>query len=178
MQKGVIMEEESLVIVLEELTQEQRKQADAVAEIAVAVKDLKFQIEQLQGKCRDTQSSSDRLDSGIIHRIIKKEMLDFKLSINKQRQNVIHRFQILLFPEQDHKIFYKVVFGRWFLWIVIMVFLNYSYKLFFKWTEDKKEIAIRQLEDDRYRKAWTIYYRQQSKLRKRQLDSIYNNLAR
>jgi len=172
------MEEESLIIVLEELTQEQRKQADAAAEIAVAVKDLKLQVDQLQEKLRDTQSSNARLDSGIIQRILKKELLEFKLSFNKQRHNVIHKFQILLFPEQDHKLFYKVVFGRWFLGIVVLVFLNYSYKLLLKWTDDKKEIITRQLDVDQYRKAWTIYYGKQNKSRKRQLDSIYYNITR
>lgn len=171
------MEEESLIIVLEELTQEQKKQANTANEIAVAVKDLRLQVDQLQEKLLAIQSSNDRLDSSIM-RILKKELLDFKLSIIKQRHNVIHKFQILLFPEQDHKLFYKVVFGRWFLWIIIMVFLNYSYRIFLKWTDDRKEVITRQLEVDQYRKAWTIYYRQQSKSKKRQLDSIYYNIAR
>ncbi|PSL26444.1 hypothetical protein [Chitinophaga ginsengisoli] len=172
------MEEESLIIVLEELTHEQKKQANAASEIVVAVKDLKLQVDQLQEKLLATQSSNDRLDSSIIQRVLKKELLDFKLSIIKQRHNVIHKFQVLLFPEQDHKLFYKVVFGRWFLWIIMMVFLNYSYRFFLKWTDDRKEAIIRQLEVDQYRKAWTIYYRQQSKSKKRQLDSIYYNIAR
>jgi len=172
------MEEESLVIVLEELTQEQRKHADAVAEIAVAVKDLKEGVDQLKERLRDTQSSNARLDSDLIHRIFKKELLEFRFSFNKQRQNVIHKFQILLFPEHDHKLFYKVVFGRWFLGIIVLVFLNYSYRLFLKWTDDKKEIITKQLEADQYRKAWKIYYGKQSKLRKKQLDSIYYNITR
>ncbi|MCF6404445.1 hypothetical protein L3C95_16225 [Chitinophaga filiformis] len=172
------MEEESLIIVLEELTQEQKKQANAANEIVVAVKDLKLQVDQLQEKLRDTQSSNDRLDSGIIQRILKKELLDLKLSIIKQRHNVIHKFQVLLFPERDHKLFYKVVFGRWFLGIIVMIFLNYSYTLLTKWTDDKKEIITKQLEVDQYRKAWTIYYGKQNKSRKRQLDSIYYNITR
>lgn len=170
------MEDSTLIIAFEELAQEQKKQADAIAELMLQVKDLTFQVKQLQEKARDTNPPKDILDYNIIERIIKKELLAFKLSIVKYPHNVIRKFQILLFPERDQKLFYRVVFGRWFLWISVMVLFNYSYRIFVKWTDNKKEITLNQLELDRYRKAWKIYYGQQNKVGKIRLDSIYKRI--
>jgi hypothetical protein len=54
--------------------------------------------------------------------------------LNNKPQPVVKKFQILLFPEQDAKLFYKIVFGRWFLFLVLMLLIINLYKFSVHWS--------------------------------------------
>ncbi|MDP9081410.1 MAG: hypothetical protein M3O71_28700, partial [Bacteroidota bacterium] len=62
-------------------------------------------------------------DTRPIQNIVKKGITDMKLTVGSKPQPVVKKFQLLLFPEQDAKLFYKVVFGRWFLFLVLMLLI-------------------------------------------------------
>jgi hypothetical protein len=80
---------------------------------------------------------------------------------------LVRKFQILLFPEQDARLFYKIVFGRWFLILVILFGLSCLYRFAIHWNDNRQIVKIEQLETDRIRKAWDYLYKNQDrKIRK------------
>ena len=88
------------------------------------------------------------------------------------------KFQILLFPEQDAKLFYKIVFGRWLLWLTIMLFITNLYKFSINWSDNQKEIKLQNSETDRIKKAWNYLYFQEGKNIKRLMDSAYSKRSK
>ncbi len=106
---------------------------------------------------------------------MQKGFPDIKLIIGTQPKSMVRIFQILLFPEQDVKLFYKVVFSRWFLWMAIMLFLTDIYKWEIHYSDNQKEIKLEQIENDRIRKSWNYMYNNNSKEVKRLMEKAYIN---
>jgi hypothetical protein len=57
-------------------------------------------------------------------------------------------------PEQDVKLFCKIVFGRWFLFLVLMFLITRLYDFSAHWSDNQKEVRQKELENDRIKKAW------------------------
>src|SRR5688572_13801768 len=92
-------------------------------------------------------------------------------TISSTRQG---KFQILLFPERDARLFYKIVFGRWLVLLAIMLLINNVYKWGVHWSENQKEIKLQQLEMDRIKKAWNYLYFKRGKGIRKLMDSAYS----
>lgn len=106
---------------------------------------------------------------------MQKGLTNVKPIIGTQPKSIVKKFQVLLFPEQDAKLFYKVVFGRWFLWLVIMLFLTNLYKWGIHYSDNQKEIKMQQIENDRIRKSWNYMYNNNGKEVKRLMERAYIN---
>jgi hypothetical protein len=76
-------------------------------------------------------------------------------------------------PKQDAKLFYKIVFGRWFLFLVLMLLITRLYDFSIHWSDNQKEVQQKELENDRIKKAWYYLYEQEGKVGKRLMDSAY-----
>jgi hypothetical protein len=60
--------------------------------------------------------------------------------------------------EQDRKLFYKVVFGRWLILLAIMLFITNLYKWGVHWSDNQKMIQLEQIGNDRMLRAWGYLY--------------------
>lgn len=167
------IENGSLELVLEEFTEEQKLHTKTVDDLVKAVNGLSGKLTELEEKLEKPKGIDILTDTKPIQDIVKKGIVDMKLTVAAQPKNVIRKFQLLLFPEQDAKLFYRVVFGRWFLWLAVMLLFTNSYKFSIHWSENQKEIKLRQLENDRIKKAWNYLYYQQGKGVKKLMDSAY-----
>ncbi|MFY0255968.1 hypothetical protein ACDQ55_18665 [Chitinophaga sp. 30R24] len=167
------IEKDSLELVLEEFAEEQKLHTKTVDDLVKAVNGLSSKFAEFEGKLEKPKELSISTDTNPIQEIVKKGIKDMRLVVATQPKNVIRKFQLLLFPEQDAKLFYRVVFGRWFLWLVVMLLLTNLYKFSIHWSENQKEIKLHQLENDRIKKAWNYLYSQQGKGIKRLMDSAY-----
>lgn len=172
-QKTGDIERESLELVLEEFTEEQKLHTKTVDDLVKAVNVLSGKLTEFEGKLDRPKEVTISTDTGAMQEIVKKGIIDMKLMVAGQPKNVIRKFQLLLFPEQDAKLFYRVVFGRWFLWLAAMLLLTNLYKFSIHWSENQKEIQQQQLENNRIKKAWNLMYSQQGKGVKRIMDSAY-----
>lgn len=171
--KKIDIEKDSLELVLEEFTEEQKLHTKTVDDLVKAVNSLSGKLTEFEGKLEKPKGIDISTDTKPIEDIVKKGIIDMKLTVAGQPKNVIRKFQLLLFPEQDAKLFYRVVFGRWFLWLVVMLFLSNLYKFGIHWSDNQKEIKLQQLENDRIKKAWYYLYYQQERGVKRMMDSAY-----
>jgi len=167
------VEKESLMLVLEEFTQEQDKHSKSINDLVTAVNSLTDKVKDFEEKLDKPQSINVSTDTRPIQAIVKKGIIDMKLAAAVQPKNVIRKFQLLLFPERDAKLFYKVVFSRWFMWLAVMLLLTNLYKWGIHWSDNRKEIKMEQLENDRIKKAWNYLYSQQGTRIKQLMDSSY-----
>lgn len=170
--KGHI-EREILQLVLEEFTQEQKTNNQHIEALIIAVNIVGNKMDALKKEDNTAKSISETLDIGPIEAILQKGFLDIKFMIGRQPKSIIRKFQILLFPEQDAKLFYKIVFGRWFLWLVIMLALTNLYNWGINYSDNSKEIEMRQIQNDRIRKAWEYMYINSNKETKKLMKKAY-----
>ncbi|UKJ07929.1 hypothetical protein [Solitalea lacus] len=166
---------ETLEIVLEEFTKEQQTINQTVNDLISAVNELNGKFDSFQKKRSLTENNAVKIDIMPIQEIIKSGIVDMKLIVGSQPKSIIKKFQILLFPEQDAKLFYKVVFSRWLLWLVLLLFITNLYKWGIHWSEAQQTIKIKQLENERIQKAWDYLYKKNGKGVKRLMDEAISN---
>lgn len=172
--KGHI-ERETLQLVLEEFTQEQKTNNQHIETLIIAVNTVGNKMDAFKNEHKTEKNTSEPLDIKPIETILQKGFLDIKFMIGRQPKSITRKFQILLFPEQDAKLFYKIVFGRWFLWLVVMVALSNLYNWGIHYNDNRKEIEMRQIQNDRIRKAWEYMYANNDKKTKKLMKKAYTN---
>ncbi|MEP7109403.1 MAG: hypothetical protein ABI760_15525 [Ferruginibacter sp.] len=167
-------ERETLEIVLKEILEEQQKTGKINLDQAAAISGLIIKVNSFNEKLENLKIIAPPVSTKSFEEIFKKVISDMQLTTNSEHKVVTRKFQILLFPEQDAKLFYKIVFGRWLLWLTIMLFITNVYKLSIHWSDNQKEIKLQNLEKDKIKKAWNYLYFQTGKNIKRLMDSAYN----
>lgn len=166
-------EKETLQLVLEEHTQEQANNTKAVNDLITAVNGLSGKFQELEAKIDKPKAVIVSADTRPIQDIVKKGITDMKLTVGSKPQPIVKKFQLLLFPEQDAKLFYKIVFGRWFLFLVLMLLIVNLYNFSVHWSDNQKEVQRQELENDRIKKAWFYLYGHGGKAGRRLMDSAY-----
>jgi hypothetical protein len=165
---------DTLEFVLKEILDEQQKANKINAGQVAAISQLTIKVNSFNERLENLKIIPPPLSTKPYEEIIRKGITDMQLTVGNQHKTVTRKFQILLFPEQDAKLFYKIVFGRWFLWLVIMLFITNLYKWGIHWSDNQKELKQQQLQTDRIKKAWDYLYFQDGKTIKRLMDSAYN----
>ena len=169
------IERETLQLVLEEFAQEQKTNNQHIEALIIAINNMGNKIDVSIKEHKPEKIVLEPLDIKPIEAILQKSFLDIKFMIGRQPKSIVRKFQILLFPEQDAKLFYKIVFGRWFLWLAIMIALNNLYSWGIHYSDNSKEIEIRQIQNDRIRKAWEYLYVNNDKETKKLMKKAYAN---
>ena len=167
------LEKETIQLVLEEHTQEQANNTKAVNDLVVAVNTLTGRVNDLEAKLDKPKQITVSADTRPVQEIVKKGVTDMKFIVGTKPVPVVKKFQILLFPEQDAKLFYKIVFGRWFLFLVLMLLMTDLYNFSIHWSDNQKDVQRQELENDRIKKAWFYLYEHGGKASKRLMDSAY-----
>lgn len=171
------VEKQTIQLVLEEHTQEQANNTKAVNDLVVAVNTLTGRVNDLDAKIDKPKPINVSADTRPVQEIVKKGVTDMKFIVGTKPVPVVKKFQILLFPEQDAKLFYKIVFGRWFLFLVLMLLMTDLYKISIHWSDNQKEIQREQMENDRTVKAWYYMYERANKSGRRVMDSVYQRMT-
>jgi hypothetical protein len=166
-------EKETFQLVIEEYTQELANNTKVVTDQVAAVNALTAKVTELQAKVDQPKPVIVSADTRPIQEIVKKGMTDMIITVGTKPQPVVKKYQILLFPEQDAKLFYKVVFGRWFLFLVLLLLTTDLYKFSVHWSDNQKEVQVKELENNRTIKAWHYLYGGVGKAGKRIMDSAY-----
>lgn len=172
------MNTEHIEIVMNEFSEEIKTTNKAMNDMATVINTLTHKVAGFQELLQNQQLTANA-DTAPIQEIVKKGMQDALLIAARQPKALIRKFQILLFPEQDAKLFYKIVFSRWFLWLVISFGIINFYKLGSQWINKQKEIeiTIRQQENAHIIKAWqTLYQNEKQAFRQKMDKALQDNL--
>lgn len=167
-------ERETLEIVLKEILEEQQKSGKINLDQASAIDELTIKVNSFNEKLENLKIIAPPVSTKSFEEILKKVIIDMQMTVDSQPKVVTRKFQILLFPEQDAKLFYKIIFGRLLLWLMIILFITNLYKWGVHWSDNQKEIQLRNSETDRIKKAWNYLYFQEGKSTKRLMDSAYS----
>lgn len=170
-------ERETLEIVLKEMLEEQQKANKINLDQAASISELIITVNSFNGKLENLKIIAPPISTKSFEEIFKKVISDMQLTANSEPKVVTRKFQILLFPEQDAKLFYKIVFGRWLLWLTIMLCITNLYKFSINWSDNQRQIKLQNLETDRIKKAWNYLYFQRGKNIKNLMDSAYKIMA-
>jgi hypothetical protein len=171
-------ERTNLKLVLEELTNEQKSQTKSLNELISAVNSLSNIVVNFKEEVQKPDPISDSTDTLSVQEIVRKGVTDIKLIVATQQQKpILNRYQLLLFPEQDTRLFYKIVFSRWFLWLTIMLFLTNLYKFSVHYSDSHREIQLQILKNDRIKRSWDRLYFKSDRRFKKIMDSTYSQSA-
>jgi hypothetical protein len=163
-----------LELVLEEFINDQKSQTKTISDLTGVFNSFTDKLNIIEKRINNPKPISVATDMQPIQELIKKCITDIKLIVSTQEQRpLVKKYQLLLFPEKDTKLFYKIVFGRWFLWIVVILFLANLYKFSLHWSDNQKEIDLKSLENDRIKSSWYYLYSKGSKGFKKIMDSAY-----
>jgi hypothetical protein len=171
-------ERETLEIVLKEILQEQHKSGKINLDHAAAIGELIIKVNSFNEKLENLKVIAPPINTKSFDEIFKKVISDMQITPNSEPKVVTRKFQILLFPEQDAKLFYKIVFGRWLLWLTVMLCITNLYKWSIHWSDNQKEIKLQNSETGRIKKAWNYLYFQEGKNIKRLMDSAYSRIVK
>jgi hypothetical protein len=167
-------EDAHLELVLEEFINEQKSQIKSINDLAVAITSYTDKLDNIEREINNLKPISGPTNTQPILDVIKTGITDIKRIATAQEQKpIVKKFQLLLFPEHDAKLFYKIVFGRWFLWLTVMLFLTNLYKFSTHVSDNAKEIKLQQLETDRVKKAWFRLYSLKNRTLRKLMDTAY-----
>jgi hypothetical protein len=169
------MDKETLELVIQEFADEQRTTNQHIIELIRNSEALKEKLKDFEDHISKPQTVSMNSDTKPFLLLLQKGMTDIKTIVGNQPKSIVKKFQLLLFPEQDAKLFYKIVFGRWILWLTVMLALNNIYKWGVNYNGIQKEIQLEQLENDRIRNSWKYLYENGNKNMKKKMEKAYEN---
>ncbi|WP_315819409.1 hypothetical protein [Paraflavitalea speifideaquila] len=99
-------------------------------------------------------------------------------AISQKPQSIVRKVEILLFPPQDAKLFYKIVFGRWLMWLAVVIGIMYLYQYCVNWQNNQTSLEILRLEKDPVIKGWQNLYNNSGKELRQEMDSILVHAAK
>src|SRR5690606_19672055 len=108
-------EKETIELVLQAYKEEQAENTQAIQDMVTAVNGLTDGIADVSNLVKE--SSQVRLDTAPLKVALQKGILDLQVAFARRPQPIGRKFQVLLFSEQDATLFYKIVFGRWLIWL-------------------------------------------------------------
>jgi ferric iron reductase protein FhuF len=183
---------ENFEFLINELTKGQGQLREATNDLVSAVNSSTFKVDILQNsigqlinekfkgfetlleqKMVNSKNVNQQADTNSLQAALKKSIVDLRLMLSTYPKGITKKFQILLFPEQDAKLFYKIVFGRWFMWLAMMLALVLLYKSTIHYIDSHKQVMLEIEQNDRIRKSWNYLYDQANKKGKRQMDSVF-----
>jgi len=108
-----------------------------------------------------------------VESVIAKGMNDMSVKIESEIKKSKRTYQLLLFPPQDAKLFYKIVFGRWFLYFVICLAILKVYEWAVHESNNRAKVEIEEMQfrNERINRAWYYMYSLKNKSLHRQMDS-------
>ncbi|RKD12374.1 hypothetical protein BCY91_12030 [Pelobium manganitolerans] len=171
------MDKDTLELVLQEFAEEQKITSQNINNLIQTTHSLTEKLRELEGQIKEPKPVNLSTDTKPFQQLLQKGMLDIKLMIGNQPKSIQRKFQILLFPEQDAKLFYRIVFGRWFLWLTVMLALTNLYKWGVNYNNNQKEIEMEQLENDRIRKSWNYLYKNSDQNVQMKMDKAFKNFT-
>lgn len=169
------MYKETLELILQEFADEQKTTNQHLIELIKKSDELKGKFKDFENQINKTQAVTVNSDTKPFLLLLQKGLTDIKTTVGNQPKSVVKKFQVLLFPEQDAKLFYKIVFGRWLILLTVMLAINNIYKWGVNYSNSQKSVEMEQLENHRIRKSWKYLYEHSDNNVKKEMERAYEN---
>ena len=134
---------ETFELVLKELLAEQQVATKISTDQVAAINQIITTVNSFNQRLENLKIISPPIGTKPIEEIIKNGISEIQSMTENQPKNVTRKFQILLFPEQDAKLFFKIFFGRWFMWLAVMFFTVNLYRFSIHLSNNQKDFDSR-----------------------------------
>ncbi|HTN20215.1 MAG TPA: hypothetical protein VL125_07055 [Pelobium sp.] len=169
------IDRDTLELVLQEFVDEQKTTNQHIIELIKRSDELSEKLKEFENHTSKPQTVTANSDTKPFLLLLQKGLADIKTIVGNQPKSVVKKFQLLLFPEQDAKLFYKIVFGRWIIWLTAMLVINNIYKWGANYSNNQKDIETQQLDNDRIKKSWRYLYDHSGNNMKKEMEKAYEN---
>jgi hypothetical protein len=119
---------EVLELVLNNLAEEQQKVCRMLTENSVMTELIFNKLDALVEQVKQIKKGMPQVNLQSIEELIRRDIAARQQREGEQLRRVIRQLQILLFPPQDARLFYKIVFGRRLIWLTVMLAITDIYK--------------------------------------------------
>ncbi|MEO6550860.1 MAG: hypothetical protein ABIN94_22850 [Ferruginibacter sp.] len=119
---------EVLELVLKNLAEEQQKVCRMLTENSLARELMANKLDAFMEQVKQIKTEMPQVNLESIEALIRRDIAGRQQRESDQPAKVIRQIQILLFPPQDARLFYKIVFGRWLIWLTVMLAITDLYK--------------------------------------------------
>ncbi|MEO7485482.1 MAG: hypothetical protein ABIU77_00190 [Ferruginibacter sp.] len=160
---------EVLELVLKNLAEEQQKACRMLAEQAVVIELLGNKLDIFAEHIQQIKTAAPQVNLQPIEELIRRDIVSREVREREHPRKTIRQLQIILFPPQDARLFYKIVFGRWLIWLTAMLAITNLYKWGMHYTDVHQQDNPPQLQHQRNTKPVKPENGPPNKIRKRNL---------
>lgn len=175
-EKNEKLVQDNLTILLEEFSKEQQIHNQVLRDLKKAVESMPQSLTAFFQQQRPNEIQSTSVGHLKLQKTIRDTMLHC-YQATKSSQKVVRQLQIQLFPEKDAKLFYRIVFGRWFLMLIVLFTLSYLYKYCIHQSDNNLRIELKKEVNARYKKAWDVFYEEQNTKDRRKMDRTWESVS-
>ena len=137
------MEDEIIETVLKEILDEIRIIHEQNVGRRKYEEDFKNKLESIEKKLLSVETKSSGIN--LLQLQLESNAKKIEKIINEQPKNIIHKRQILLFPEYGAREYYKLVFGRLIFWMMMFLLAFYLFSLGKQFIDDWTEVRQREI---------------------------------
>lgn len=164
------LEQENLLVLLDQLVKEQEKMSRSLLHITETLTEFASRSTEIESNFKNINITTLVSDLKETRELIKKATVRIETERATER-----KFQVLLFPPQDAKLFYKIVFGRWFLYTIVALIIVKSYQLGIHQSDNAMRVEIGRINNNKIVKAWGQLYHMKNKSLHQLMDSALIN---
>jgi uncharacterized membrane protein len=155
--------------VLKNLAEEQQKICRMLTQNDTKTELIANKMDAFMEQIKKIKTEMPQVNLQSIEELIRRDIAARQKREGEQPLKVIRQLQILLFPPQDARLFYKIVFGRWLIWLMVMLVITDLYKWGVHYTDVHQRVNPPQLQQLRKPKPEEKKSNKQNKVRERNL---------
>ncbi|MDQ6845613.1 MAG: hypothetical protein M3Z92_14915 [Bacteroidota bacterium] len=159
------METEIVETVLTEILGELKRSNELNKENSNAILKNDNLLIAIEKQLGNKDVAKPEINNRSIEQIISTGINNITAMIKQHPPTVKREFRVLLFPEQNTKEYYQIVFSRIIFWLVVLVIAKYIYLMGSEW-------IIKHYENQKYKKAWENLYKHQEKANQKMMQRI------
>ena len=169
------MEKEKLEFVLEDIMDDLKTVSNLLQEQKQQSIQLEEKVSAVEVKLNQLNLEKTNSNKELGENVIANAIVEIKKIIEEKPHPIIRQWRFVLFPEHYSKEYYRVIF-RLIMWQTLVIAIIVLFMLSKQALENNKELRLKQIENDKYKKAWMYLYEKESKKGKKKMEEIWENL--
>lgn len=171
---------DNITFAMHTLAEEVKELNKSMVDVVNTVNHQSGKISKFDERLSEINTEPPAFDMKRVEAVVTKRMDDISVQITNEIKKSRRTYQILLFPPQDAKLFYKIVFGRWFLYFAICLGILKIYEWAVHESNNRAEVKIEEVRfrNERINEAWYYMYNMKNKNLHRLMDSALVRSAR
>jgi hypothetical protein len=134
------METEVIDTVLRETLEEMKIIQQQIIFANKEASEIKNKLKELEEKLHPLNNKISAINLQSLEKQLEAQFDLLTSKLGNQPKNVIHKKQVLLFPEYNAREYYRIVFGRLFFWFIITLIASYLFALGKQFIDNWKEV--------------------------------------